>query len=46
VSSSTGGLFISSMAFSHSSKQPIPVSGFCTTWKNEVINLPSSGLKN
>jgi hypothetical protein len=27
------------------SKQPIPISGFCTAWKNAVINLPS-GLMN
>lgn len=46
VSSKTGGLFISSIASSQSSKQPIPISGFCTTWKNAVINLPSSGLMN
>lgn len=44
VSSSTGGLFISSIASSQLSKQPIPRSGFCTTWKNAVIDLPSSGL--
>lgn len=37
---------MSSIASSQSSKQPMTISGFCITWKNEVINLPSSGLKN
>jgi hypothetical protein len=43
---SAGRLFINLMASSQSSKQPMAISGFCTTWKNAVINLPSSGLMN